>query len=268
MAHYVIGDVQGCFKELSLLLKKIKFDKKKDKIIFAGDLVNRGDDSQAVLDFCLENKPSVRSVLGNHDFYLLYLLEHKKRNKLLKNILNSKNSNNYKKWLLNCPLMIKIKLKNSNNEFFISHAGIPYMWSLKKAFKLSREIELSLKNDAFNLLKNIWGDTPKKWKNSLKGYSRQRTIINYLTRMRFLGDDGSLKLASKKNAGKKGEVPWYSQTKDNLKKNQYIVFGHWAALEGKTNLQNIIGVDTGCVWGNRLTALRLEDKKIFNVKKL
>ena len=111
MSHYVIGDVQGCFDELVLLCKKIKFNPNKDKLIFAGDLVNRGPKSLEVLNFCLENKSCVTSVLGNHDFYLMYLLEHKKKNKSLNSILNAKNSKKIHKWLKKLPLLMKIKIK-------------------------------------------------------------------------------------------------------------------------------------------------------------
>ena len=128
-------------------------------------------------------------------------------------------------------------------------------------------LQVALKNDASNLLKNIWGDTPKIWNPNLRGYKRQRTIINYFTRMRFLSKDGSLRLNLKSGKGKKGYVPWYKKTINNLKDNENIVFGHWASLEGKTGLKNIIGLDTGCVWGNKLTAIRLEDKKLFQIKK-
>ena len=127
---------------------------------------------------------------------------------------------------------------------------------------------MALKDDCFNLLENIWGDTPKKWDPKLKGYKRLRTIINYYTRMRFLGKDGSLKLKTKKNEAEKGYIPWFKQTVKNLKKGEHIVFGHWAALKGRTQLDNIIGLDTGCVWGKDLTAIRLEDKKLFKVKKI
>ena len=113
----------------------------------------------------------------------------------------------------------------------------------------------------------MWGDTPSKWNNKLKGYSRYRIIINYFTRMRFLDNDGVLKLKKKILKPEKNHVPWFEQTTHNLKNNETVIFGHWAALEGKTNLDNIIGLDTGCVWGNKLTAIRLEDKKLFQVKK-
>ena len=113
----------------------------------------------------------------------------------------------------------------------------------------------------------MWGDTPSKWRDNLKDYKRYRVIINYFTRMRYLDKEGSLKLRKKNLKPEENHIPWFEQTKDNLKDNQTIIFGHWAALEGKTNIDNIIGLDTGCVWGNKLTAIRLEDKKIFQIKK-
>ncbi|MDA7702624.1 symmetrical bis(5'-nucleosyl)-tetraphosphatase [Gammaproteobacteria bacterium] len=267
MAHYVIGDVQGCYSELQALVKKIKFNPNKDKIIFAGDLVNRGHQSLEVMDFCMRYKGSIKAVLGNHDFYLLYLIEHQKKNKSLKKVLDSKNIQKYHSWLKKLPLLLEIKIKETKETFWISHAGIPYIWDIRMAKKLSKEIQTGMKDDSFKILENIWGDTPKIWNSDLKGYKRSRTIINYFTRMRFLGKDGSLKLKAKKNKADEMHVPWFNQTIKNLKENQYIIFGHWAALEGKTKLTNIIGVDTGCVWGNKLTAIRLEDRKLFQVKK-
>ena len=267
MAHYVIGDVQGCYSELQALVKKIKFNPNKDKIIFAGDLVNRGHQSLEVMEFCMRHKGSIIAVLGNHDFYLLYLIEHQKKNKSLKKVLDSKNIQKYHSWLKKLPLLLEIKIKETKETFWISHAGIPYIWDIRMAKKLSKEIQTGMKDDSFKILENIWGDTPKIWNSDLKGYKRSRTIINYFTRMRFLGKDGSLKLKAKKNKADEMHVPWFNQTIKNLKENQYIIFGHWAALEGKTKLTNIIGVDTGCVWGNKLTAIRLEDRKLFQVKK-
>ena len=126
---------------------------------------------------------------------------------------------------------------------------------------------MRLKIDSFTLLENIWGDTPKIWNPNLVKYKRLRTIINYFTRMRFLGKDGSLRLNLKSKKGKKGYIPWFKQTSNNLNDNENIIFGHWASLEGKTGIKNIIGLDTGCVWRNKLTAIRLEDKKLFQVKK-
>ena len=267
MAHYVIGDVQGCYSELQSLVKKIKFNPSKDKIIFAGDLVNRGNQSLEVMEFCMKYKGSIKAVLGNHDFYLLYLIEHQKKNKSLKKVLESRNIQKYHSWLKKLPLLLEVKIKETKETFWISHAGIPYLWDMRMAKKLSKEIQAGMKDDSYKILENIWGDTPKIWNPDLKGYKRSRTIINYFTRMRFLGKDGSLKLKAKKNKADEIHIPWFNQTIKNLKDNQYIIFGHWAALEGKTKLTNIIGVDTGCVWGNKLTAIRLEDRKLFQVKK-
>ena len=267
MAHYVIGDVQGCYSELQALVKKIKFNPSKDKIIFAGDLVNRGNQSLEVMEFCMKYKGSIKAVLGNHDFYLLYLIEHQKKNKSLKKVLESRNIQKYHSWLKKLPLLLEVKIKETKETFWISHAGIPYLWDMRMAKKLSKEIQAGMKDDSYKILENIWGDTPKIWNPDLKGYKRSRTIINYFTRMRFLGRDGSLKLKAKKNKADEIHIPWFNQTIKNLKDNQYIIFGHWAALEGKTKLTNIIGVDTGCVWGNKLTAIRLEDRKLFQVKK-
>ena len=139
MAHYVIGDVQGCYDELVSLCKKIKFNSKKDKLIFAGDLVNRGPKSLEVLNFCIENKKAVKAVLGNHDFYLLYLIEHKKRNKSLKKILHADNLNTIHKWLKKLPLLLKIQV--NNKVFWISHAGIPFIWD----FKIAEDFSMLLK---------------------------------------------------------------------------------------------------------------------------
>ena len=265
MPHYVIGDVQGCFDELISLCSKVNFDPSKDKLIFAGDLVNRGPKSLEVLDFCLKNKKSIKAVLGNHDFYLLYLIEHKKNNRSLKKILTAKNIIGIHKWLKKLPLLLKINI--GSHVFWISHAGIPFIWDFKLAKKLSKEVQVGLKEDSYELLKKMWGDAPSKWNNKLEKYERYRVIINYFTRMRFLDEKGSLKLKKKNLKPEKNHIPWFEQTKHNLKKNESIVFGHWAALEGKTNLDNIIGLDTGCVWGNKLTAIRLEDKKLYQVRR-
>ena len=267
MAHYVFGDVQGCYDELNLLCKKIKFNPNKDLLIFAGDLVNRGPKSLEVLNFCLKHRNSVKGVLGNHDFYLLYLLEHKKKNTPLDSIIDAKNSNKIYRWLKRLPLLLKIKIKDTKEIFWIAHAGIPFIWDLKKAKNLSDEMKIVMKNDSSNILENMWGDKPSFWKDDLQSYERYRTIINYFTRMRYLDNKGGLKLKKKNLKPEKNHVPWFNQTHKNLKERENIVFGHWAALEGKTKLDNIIGLDTGCVWGNKLTAIRLEDKKLFQVRK-
>ena len=269
MATYVIGDVQGCFNELIKLTKKIKFNPSQDKLIFAGDLVNRGPQSLEVLEFCLQNKKSIKAVLGNHDLYLLSLIKsNQKKAKTLTPILKSKSVDKYFDWLINKPLLLKINIKPNNESFWISHAGIPYFWSLSQAMKLSKELSTNLKSNPDYILRNMWGDKPIKWSNNLKGIKRFRFIINSFTRMRYLDKSGNLDLKAKDMKYLNKLVPWFIQSKKILRNpNQFIIFGHWAALEGKTKLSNIIGLDTGCVYGGKLSAIRLEDKKLFTVKK-
>ena len=163
------------------------------------------------------------------------------------------------------PLLLKIKIKT--NVYWIAHAGIPFLWDFKIAQQLSKEIQSAIKNDAYNLFEYMWGDTPSLWNPELEKYKKQRLIINYFTRMRFTNKKGALKLKKKDLTPEKNHIPWFEQTKNNLKDNEKIIFGHWAALNGKTNLDSIIGLDTGCVWGNKLTAIRLEDEKLFHVSK-
>ncbi len=138
MPSYVIGDVQGCFDELMLLLEKINFNSKNDELIFAGDLINRGPKSLEVLEFCLKNKKSIEVVLGNHDIYLLYLIHQNKKNFQLAPILESKNKKKFFNWLIEKPLMIERK-NNKNEKFVISHAGIPHIWDIEDARMLNEE---------------------------------------------------------------------------------------------------------------------------------
>ena len=268
MSTYVIGDVQGCYKELKKLVKKINFNPSGDRLVFAGDLVNRGPESKEVLDFCIKYSKSVDAVLGNHDLYLLSLIQsNQKKAKTLTPILTSKNPSKYFKWLIRKPLVLKIK---QNDEiFWISHAGIPYFWSFRKALELSKELSKNLRENPSFVLSNMWGDRPIKWNEKLTNEKRFRFIINCFTRMRYLDTKGNLNFKVKDAKLKKGLVPWFVRSNELIKNpNEYIIFGHWAALNGKTKIANIIGLDTGCVWGGKLTAVRLEDKKIFSVKRL
>ena len=270
MSTYVIGDVQGCYDELIKLTKKVKFNPENDTLIFAGDLVNRGPKSKEVLDFCLKHRDSIKLVLGNHDLYLLSLIESKqKKAKTLTSILLSKDTQNYFDWLIKHPLLLKVEIKKTQETFWISHAGIPHFWSLSKALNLSKELSKNLQSNPKSVLKNMWGDLPNKWNEKLSGSRRLRLIINCFTRMRFIDEKGNLNLIAKDIKLHENLEPWFDKALKILRnENQYIVFGHWAALNGKTNLKNIIGLDTGCVWGGKLTAIRLEDKKIFAVKKI
>ena len=266
MSTYVIGDVHGCFNQFLKLLQKIKYDPHKDRIILTGDLVNRGPDSLAMLNYCIANR-GIETVLGNHDLYLMYLLSIGKGKGKLKNIIAAKNNTKIFKWLLNRPFLIKVKDQASKNIFFITHAGIPEIWSPSKAQKLATEASHNLKKNPTKVLQSMWGDNPKIWNDQLTGEDRQRVIINYFTRMRFLSDTSKLDL---KNTGSKSINnlrPWFRYaSSDYKKKKYYYIFGHWASLNGRTQNQHFIGLDTGCVWKGKLTALRLEDLKRVSVQ--
>ena len=265
MPSYVIGDVQGCFDELMLLLDKINFDSNNDELIFAGDLINRGPKSLEVLEFCLDNKKSIEVVLGNHDIYLLYLIHQNKKNYQLAPILESKNRKKFFRWLIKKPLMLERK-NNKNEKFVISHAVIPHIWDLEDARKLNEEYLKAIKNNPGGVFRNMWGDHPDLWSESLRGFSRIRVIINYFTRMRLITQKGELDLKTKVSSRNSKYKPWFKFTKNE--KDNYQLFGHWAALKGKTNKRNVIGLDAGCVWGGHLKAVRINDRKIFKIKSL
>ena len=198
-------------------------------------------------------------------FYLMHLITSNGDDEHLQEILNSPNLDNFYEWLKQLPLFKEIKINKTKESFYISHAGLPFFWSFEDAQLYSDEISFYLKNHTTELLKNIWGDIPAKWSDELSGYDRLRTAINYFTRMRFMDINGALDLNHKDASSKKDLYKWFDLTHKNLNDNEYIIFGHWASIEGKTGLENIIGLDTGCVWGKKLTAIRLEDKKLFSV---
>ena len=265
MPSYVIGDVQGCFDELMLLLDKINFDSNNDELIFAGDLINRGPKSLEVLEFCLKNKKSIEVVLGNHDIYLLYLIHQNKKNYQLAPILESKNRKKFFRWLIEKPLMLE-RQNNKNEKFIISHAGIPHIWDLEDARKLNEEYLKAIKKNPGGVFRNMWGDHPDLWSESLRGFSRIRVIINYFTRMRLITQKGELDLKAKVSSKNSKYKPWFKFIKNE--KDNYQLFGHWAALKGKTNKRNVVGLDAGCVWGGHLKAIRINDRKIFKIKSL
>ena len=266
MSTYVIGDVHGCFHQFINLLNKINYDTQKDNIILTGDLVNRGPESLAVLNYCMaDNK--ITTVLGNHDLYLLYLMSINQGKGELKKVVEAENKKQIFEWLITRPLLLQISDQSTENTFIITHAGIPEIWSLKKAKDLAEEVSLALSNNASKILKTMWGNDPNCWNDALMGNDRYRIIINYLTRMRFLGNSASLDLENTSAKASKGYKAWFQYESESYKKmKRYYVFGHWASLKGQTNNPHFIGLDTGCVWEGELTALRLDDLEKISVK--
>lgn len=264
MSTYAIGDIQGCYDELQSLLELIAFDPASDTLWLAGDLVNRGPKSLETLRFIKSLGSSAITVLGNHDLHLAACAHGIKKAKgSIVDILNAHDCDELIDWLCHQPLVHHCK----QLKFTMVHAGIPPIWSLKKALKYSREVEDVLQSDQRQtFFDHMYGDTPDQWSKELEGPDRWRLITNYLTRMRFCTADGTLELKTKETADNwpDGFQPWFSFEERKMK-DKRIVFGHWAALQGNTQSKRVFGLDTGCVWGGALTAMRLEDQQIFSL---
>ena len=265
MSTYVIGDIHGCFDQFTELLKRINYKKDKDKLILLGDLVNRGPDSLSVINYCMADS-SIITVLGNHDLYLLYLLSIDKARGSLKEVVEADRNKQIFKWLLKMPLMLEIVDEVTGNSFLIAHAGIPEIWSPEKTKELASEVTSLLQKNPLKVLQSMWGDNPNQWNEELVNDERCRIIINYLTRMRFVDKNCKLDLKNNTVKASAGFKPWFKySSKVHEEKKQYYVFGHWAALNGQTDDPHFIGLDTGCVWKGKLTALRLNDLEKISV---
>lgn len=270
MSTYAIGDVQGCFSELMLLLKKINFNSAKDRLWFVGDLVNRGLKSLKVLRFVKNLGDKCIVVLGNHDLHLLAVVygdQQYSDEDTFVDVLDADDKDELLFWLRSQKLCHHDEKLN----FVMTHAGIPPQWDLVTAQKCSCEVEQVLQSDQHvEFFKYMYGNQPDRWDNGLFGWDRYRYITNALTRMRYCDSEGRLDLTEKGplKSAPDDLMPWYELLNPAWQKIN-IVFGHWAALMGKSNQihigENIFAIDTGCCWGNKLTALRLEDQQLFQV---
>lgn len=273
MATYLIGDIQGCYHDFLALLAKAHFNPEKDTLYVAGDLVARGEDSLATLRYLYQLGERAKIVLGNHDLHLLAVAEGikavKDKDKTAP-ILTAPDKNELLNWLRHQPLLIHFKATPLLKSFVMTHAGIPPCWTLTEAKRHAKEVESLLQSsDYINILKNMYSDEPRLWSKELTGYARLCFIINAFTRMRFCEKDMSLDMACKlppselKTAkfGDKTLYPWFEHPK-RIPIEETLVFGHWAALGGLRE-KNLIGLDTGCVWGGALTMLRWDDGVYF-----
>jgi bis(5'-nucleosyl)-tetraphosphatase (symmetrical) len=264
MSTYAIGDVQGCLQPLIALLDKVNYDRKKDTLWFAGDLINRGPKSLETLDFITKLPKSTVVVLGNHDLSLMASYagaRELKQGDTFKDILKSNQAEFYINWLRNKPLIHHDKKLG----YTITHAGILPSWDLDTAIRLATEVENLLKSTKYSdLLKNMYGKKTEFWSENLSGWERTRFIINAFTIMRYCTTEGHLCWENKgppnKNNGP--NIPWYN-VETRATKNDRILFGHWSALNGESNTDNVFALDTGCVWGNTLTAQCLETGQRF-----
>lgn len=261
MAVYAIGDIQGCYRPLQDLLGQLEFDPERDRLWFTGDLVNRGPDSLEVLRFVHDLGDRAVVVLGNHDLHLLAVWAGQartKRNDSLDGILRAPDRDQLMDWLRSRPLLHE----DPDLGAVLVHAGIPPAWDLATARRCAREVEAVLRGpDHVALFGELYGDEPAQWDPALRGTERLRFIINAFTRMRYCDTEGRLEMDCKQAPGTQpaGYLPWFE-----VPGRRYdaaagrIVCGHWSTL-GYRQQPGLLALDTGCLWGGQLTAVRLDD---------
>ncbi len=269
MATYAIGDIQGCYQELLNLLGQIGFNPDQDVLWFTGDLVNRGPESLETLRFVKNLGDRALLVLGNHDLHLLAIAsgtEQSRKGDTLEEVLAAPDCQALCHWLLHQPLAHYSKEFNC----LLVHAGLPPQWTAEDALHMAYEVSAVLQSKkCIKLFANMYGDEPNLWQDDLSGWERLRYITNALTRTRFVTPKGKLEFKHKGNldATTTKLVPWFKHPK-RRSEDTNILFGHWASLQGATKKAKVIGLDTGCVWGGYLTAIRLEDGMRFSTPSL
>ena len=258
MATYAIGDVQGCYDELLRLLDFIAFDEHSDQLWFVGDLVNRGPKSLETLRFIKSLGSSAVTVLGNHDMHLLAAacsVPSTNTNAALKEVLTAPDRDELIDWLRHRPLF------HHNDHFCMVHAGIPPQWDFRQTKKMAQEVEKALQGSNYkNLLKSMYGDKPDIWSPALRDNSLLRFAINCFTRMRYCDAKGRLDFTFNGPPGSQPDnlIPWFA-VPNRKSLTMKILFGHWSSL-GYYEGHNCYGIDTGCLWGGQLTALKLGER--------
>ena len=259
MALYMIGDIQGCDDALQRLLDAIDFSPSRDTVFLLGDLVNRGPDSLAVLRRLMTFGPAARSVLGNHDLHLLALahgLTAPRRSDTLSAVLDAPDRSVLLDWLRSQPMAM---LENIHGrDVLMVHAGVLPSWTATQAVALAREVEDVLRGPQLgDFLAQMYGDKPDRWSNELRGATRLRVIVNVLTRLRFCTADDRMEFDTKEGAAAAppGFVPWFDGP-GRKTAGATVAFGHWSTL-GWLHRSDLLSLDTGCVWGGCLSAVRL-----------
>ena len=275
MANYAIGDIQGCYKEFKLALKKVNFNLDEDYLWLVGDLINRGPDSLKLLKHIYKIKERTHIVLGNHDLHFLacfYGQRKLAKADTISKLMQSKKSLKYAKFLMEQPLIFKkeIVFKNKSKKVIMVHAGIPPNLSLENCFDLNKEFQIALKKNPKRILKKIFNNPFSKFSKKMSRIDRIIFFANALTRIRACNHKGEIDFNFK---GRINEIPkklnaWFNFENSIISENSQLIFGHWAAIKGKTKKKDIFGLDTGCVWGDKLTIMRLEDNKRFQIDRI
>jgi bis(5'-nucleosyl)-tetraphosphatase (symmetrical) len=258
MATYAIGDVQGCFDELQALLTKLRFERD-DRLWFVGDLVNRGPKSLDVLRFVRGLGERAVTVLGNHDLHLVTQhegFERARKDDTFGDVLAAPDRRELVDWLRTRPMM------HAERGYAMVHAGLLPQWSIARALGLAREVEAALAGGGYReFLRHMYGSEPELWRDELAGWDRLRVIVNAMTRLRFCSAEGRMDLRAKGARPPRGMQAWFDL---RSKESETIVCGHWSALGLKLG-KRLAALDSGCVWGGKLTALRLEDRRLYEV---
>lgn len=264
MATYAIGDIQGCFDSFRRLLDVCRFDPAVDRLWLVGDLVNRGPASLETLRFVRDLGTAAVTVLGNHDLYLLMVAFGAARKRgsddTIQPILDAPDRDALLDWLRRQALC------HTEGDFCLVHAGLLPQWTTTQARALAREVETALQaDDHADFIRNMWGSEPAAWSDDLQGWARLRVIVNAMTRMRFCSPLGVMEFATKGEVANAppGYLPWF-EVAHRKSADQTLVTGHWSAL-GLRLLPNLLAIDSGCLWGNQLTAVRLEDRQVLQV---
>jgi bis(5'-nucleosyl)-tetraphosphatase (symmetrical) len=254
--HYIVGDVQGCCDAFDRLLAEIGFSASRDHVVVLGDLINRGPQNLATLRRLRELGAAATCLLGNHDLHLLAVAHGVRRahvDDTLADILDSPERAQWIEWLRSHRLAVH------DQGWLMVHAGVVPQWDLALTLQLAGEVEQHLRGDDMQEFLNVmYGNEPSRWDDSLTGHDRLRFTVNTLTRIRFVAADGTLEFKAKEGAGgaPAGHTPWF-EAPERKTQGVPIAFGHWSAL-GLIDRPDLLALDTGCVWGGQLTAVRVD----------
>jgi bis(5'-nucleosyl)-tetraphosphatase (symmetrical) len=263
MATYAVGDIQGCFASFRHLLEEIGFTPSRDQLWLVGDLINRGPDSLAILRWAKQHETSLRVVLGNHDLHVLAVAEGfvpPHHSDTVQPLLEAPDRDELLAWLRHRSMAY------GEDEYLMVHAGLLPQWESEQVLELAHEVELALRSDDYrDFLAQMYGNQPDRWEDGVRGMDRLRIVTNALTRLRVCSADGVMDFRFKGELEKMpdGLMPWF-EVPGRKATDKTLLFGHWSAL-GLMLRDNLIALDTGCLWGGQLSAVRLEDRRLFQV---